>query len=77
MKIGSGFLPVLLGQGVHSYRVTKNPLPADAEVIGATMSPDLRCVVLLIQSETFAAVPDCEHYPEIEPIMAAVKPGDV
>ncbi len=67
LRIGSGFLPMLMGDGLHSYRVTKDPLPADTVILGATMEPGLRAVVLLLESPSFPETIEGSPYPEIEP----------
>jgi hypothetical protein len=77
LRIGSGFLPRLFGEGLHAYRVTKNPLPMGTEIIGATMSPDLRSVVLLLESPAFPETAEPDPYPEIEPLFTRVDVPDI
>lgn len=72
LRIGSGFLPVLLGEGLHSYSVIKEPLPADTEIVGARMSDDMRNLILLLASESFPETAGGESYPEIFPYMSQV-----
>lgn len=70
LRIGSGFLPLMFTEGLKSYCVTKDPFPADTEIVGASMTPDMRTLVLLLESEAFPEVPSGELYPEITPTLS-------
>jgi len=76
LRIASQFLPMLLNQGFHAYRVVSDSLPSDARVVNCMMNFNLHSFSLLIESESFPEVPEGESYPEICPTLTTGEDGN-
>jgi hypothetical protein len=69
LRMSEGFLPIMLGQGEHHYRVISDALPPDAKVIEARVTKGV--LELVIESGTFNRVRG-HLYPEITPRMETI-----
>jgi hypothetical protein len=71
LRINAGFLPVLMGRGVHHYSVFKNALPEDCRVVDASVNfrgiDGADELVLLLESD--------EWEPTMGAPVAAIKPS--
>lgn len=74
LKIGTGFLPLLLGRDTrHSYEV-HDGLPRDTRIVNCRMSDDMvSSLVLLLESSEFDEVPDGSFPPEISPTFKRIE----
>lgn len=73
LRIGSSFLPCLLGRDVQPYEITRDPLPPDTRIVNARMGDDFRTLILLLESSEFEEVPEDSPYPEITPLITAIE----
>jgi hypothetical protein len=69
LRMSEGFLPVMLGDGEHHYRVVGDALPPDARVIEARIAGGV--LELVIESEVFNRVRG-HLYPEVTPRMETI-----
>ena len=70
LRMVPGFLPVLMGRGVHHYSVHKDALPEDCRIVDATMcsreSEGSTELMLLLESPDWEPT-EGEPVPEIKP----------
>jgi hypothetical protein len=69
LRMSDGFLPVMLGDGEHHYRVVGDALPLDAKIMEARVARGV--LELVIESGTFDRVRG-HLYPEITPRMETI-----
>jgi hypothetical protein len=71
LRIGTGFLPLLMGAGERHYALARDHLPADARVVDCRMDGDGWRFVLVVESAEFPEVPEGAEPPAIEPTFRA------
>jgi hypothetical protein len=75
LVISLEFLPLWFGEGVHHYRVTKDPLPDDAKIIDARVSHFApRGLQLIVESAAWEELPEGSPIPRIEPMFTRIDP---
>lgn len=67
LSIASGFLPVLMGEGVHHYSVHKDAVPMDCRIVDARMDGGGRNLILLLESGEWEGPSKGEICPPIDP----------
>ena len=74
LKIGTSFLPMLLGRDTrHCYDV-RDGLPKDTRIINCRMGNDMfSSVILLLESSEFDEVPEGSFPPEISPTFKRIE----
>jgi hypothetical protein len=70
------FLPLLLGEGIHHYRVTKDPLPDDAKIIGGQVYRLVEPLGLhlILESAAWDGPVEGGVIPRIEPTLTRIDP---
>lgn len=68
LDVGEELIATILREGVAAARVSRNPLPADTRVVGASFDATSRVLSLLLESDHFALVPPTEAVPHVPAI---------
>jgi hypothetical protein len=70
LRIKTGFLPVLMGKGIHYYSVFKDALPEDCRILDCSLNfrsiHDADELVLLLESSDWEPI-DGVPAPEVRP----------
>jgi hypothetical protein len=72
LVISLEFLPLWFGEGVHHYRVTKDPLPDDAKIIDARTNQYRPGLHLLLESAAWEGPAEGEPIPYVEPMLTRI-----
>ena len=72
LRIKTGFLPVLMGKGIHHYSVGKDALPEDCRIVDCSVSfrstHGADELVLLLESEDWELAEGVPA-PEVSPVL--------
>ena len=74
IRISDRFLADLFREGARTYRVVKDAVPADAQVVSVhfdfSMAPAM--IFMLVESDSFDEVPEGQPWPILDPKMETI-----